>query len=75
MTKKAQEIKEIFTQKGVLCNYCRTEDYCLGNCELIEKAKKLNNKQWEDIAKRYDIYDFYDIAKSIKNRKALNNDK
>lgn len=70
MTDKAKEIKEIYSQRGTICSYCNANDwYCPSDCKLIEKAKELSDKQWEDIAKKYNIEDYYEIMMSIKTKK------
>ena len=52
-----------------ICHHCQGNDwYCPDECYLIEKAKLLSDKQWEDLHKKYDD-DIYAIAKSIERRK------
>ena len=69
MTDKAKEIKEIYSQRGTICNCCNEDWYCSSDCKLIEKAKLLSDKQWEDMAKKYDVEDYCEIMMSIKTRK------
>lgn len=71
MTNKAKEFKRLYSQRGTICDYCRSEDYCPSDCKFIEKAKTLTDKQWEDISQKYDIDDIGSVVKSIKNRKKI----
>lgn len=61
-----KECKENFLNR--VCDWCTAEDYCPCDCPLIEKAKDLTDKQWDDIAKKYDD-DIYAISKSIQRRR------
>lgn len=69
----AQEVKERFLHS--YCEYCISNDYyCPSPCSFLSFAKRLSDKQWEDIARKYvdgDDIDFYAVARSISNRKIV----
>ena len=67
------ECKELYLKQ--VCNFCTSNDwYCSSPCDLLMKAKRLNNRQWEDLRKKYthnDELDIEAITLSIKRRKEL----
>ena len=68
----AQEVKNAFLKRW--CNYCKADWFCPSPCGFLEFAEKLNDKQWEDITRKYvngDEIDFYAVARSVSNRKIL----
>ena len=60
-----KECKENFLNR--VCDWCKADAYCSCECNLIEKAKDLSDKQWNDIAKKYGE-DIYAISKSVERR-------
>lgn len=66
-TLSGKECKERYL--SFICNYCKSKNYCSSDCDLRKKAKALSDKQWRDLALKYND-DISRITKSIKRRRA-----